>query len=117
SDRSAVTSSGLLPVTDRHKSTQAVADKSTGAVRGNEVTLVGDVLHVQGDAPVGVVPSDHRVADDISGNRIDVRRIAPGLVTVVHAAADLEPRHTTDRKFVGGPEVGHMLRNALRMIA
>src|SRR6185312_8832502 len=74
SDRSAVTSSGLLPVTDSHKSTQAVADKSTGAVRGNEVTLVGDVLHVQGHAPVGIVPSDHRVADDISGNRIDVRR-------------------------------------------
>ena len=106
-----------MPVRDRQEGTQALADQAARAVCGDEIALVGEILDVERDAPRRRFPADHCVSDQVGWHQIDVRRVAKGPVAIVETGANLKSRYAGDREPVGGPEVGHISRHALRVVA
>ena len=94
-----------------------ITDESACRVGRDEITFIGDVFHVQRKAPSRRNVSEQRVSNEVGRNRIDIRDVAVGRALVVQPASDHETGHPRNGEFVGGPKVGNISGDTLRMIA
>ena len=71
-----------------HESVQGLAHQGAGRIRGDEIPLVGDVLHVNVDAPTRLLVAEHGIEQDVSGHIVDVGDVAERLVAIIDARAN-----------------------------
>jgi hypothetical protein len=67
-----------LVIANGQERAEAFADKAAGAVGSDEIQSVGEVLDVELNTPIRVIPAEHQIADHIARNGIDVGGVAPG---------------------------------------
>ena len=67
-----------------------LADERARCIRCEEIALIGDVVHVDVDAPVLCVVTKRDVCDEIRRDRVHVRDVAIAFPLIIQSAADVE---------------------------
>src|ERR1700734_1290309 len=91
-----------------------LAHETASALRGGEISHIGDVLHADLRIPVLGVVAKHRVGDGRARYPNVVRRAAIGEAVVRHAGADPEAFDPGNGEIVGRPDIVDVRRHADR---